>query len=161
MDLGNPVEELANAFYSACYVDMGDIEYEKPDPQAYEKWLQEKATVSTVPATPRKSLRDLPRVKARRRPTSRDLEVFAMFSQTWGSTALGFGGIGGSAITPAYTVIVANVHSREFCVYFGGRFAYKVKKPTEDFFEAVRSSNMRAVYDKIGAYGEVTTYEKN
>lgn len=152
MELGSPIEDLANAFYSACYVDMGDIEYDKPEPKAYQDWLKE--------TIPRKPLSALPRVKATRRPTAGDIEVFAMFSQTWGSTALGFGGIGGSAITTAYTIIIANVHTREFCVYFGGRFAYKVKKPTEEFFNSVKSSDMRAVYNNIGAYGEVTTYEK-
>lgn len=161
MELNNPLEDLGNAFYSACYADMSDIEYEKPEPEAYKKWISEGARPLTVPPVPRKLLRDLPKVKATRRPTVRDLQVFAMFSQTWGSTALGFGGIGGAAMTDAYTVIIANIHDREFCVYFGGRFAYKVKRPTDEFFESVRSSNMRAVHKNIGAYGEVTTYEKS
>ena len=34
-----------------------------------------------------------------------EFEVISVFSQTWGSTALGFGGIGGQAITSAYTTI--------------------------------------------------------
>jgi hypothetical protein len=50
-----------------------------------------------------------------------------MFRQTWGSTALGFGGIGGMAITPAYTVIVSCDRSHASAVYFGGRFAYLVE----------------------------------
>lgn len=153
MELGNPIEDLANAFYSACYVDMSDINYEMPDPSVYANWVKEDFT-SRLP------YRDLPRVKAKRRPTVNDLEVFAMFSQMWGSTALGFGGLGGASMTSAYTIIIANIHDREFCVYFGGRFAYKVKNPTDEFFASVRTSNMRAVYNEIGAYGEVITHDR-
>ena len=48
-----------------------------------------------------------------------------MFPQTWGSTALGYGGMGGAAITSAYTVIVTD-HNIS-CVYFGhGQLAYRV-----------------------------------
>lgn len=49
-----------------------------------------------------------------------------MFPQTWGSTALGFGGVGGQAITGAYTVIVECHRTGNRAVYFGGRFAYLV-----------------------------------
>ena len=47
------------------------------------------------------------------------------FPQTWGSTALGFGGIGGSAMTTAQTYVVT-VQGRVL-VYFGSRFAYEIK----------------------------------
>jgi len=52
-----------------------------------------------------------------------DFEV-TMFAQTWGSTALGFGGIGGAAMTPAYTVILSR--GNNYNVYFGGRHAYSI-----------------------------------
>ena len=38
-----------------------------------------------------------------------EFEIIDLFSQDWGSTALGFGGIGGCAITSAYTTIIENV----------------------------------------------------
>lgn len=49
------------------------------------------------------------------------------FDQTWGSTALGFGGCGGQMMTNARTYVIMF----ETCayVYFGGRFAYKVPIP--------------------------------
>lgn len=47
------------------------------------------------------------------------------FPQTWGSTALGFGGIGGCAMTTAQTYVVT-VQGRVL-VYFGPRFAYEIK----------------------------------
>ncbi len=60
------------------------------------------------------------------RPSRHDIEV-VMFPQMWGSTALGYGGIGGAAMTTAYTVIITcgDTHA----VYFGsgGRLAYMIK----------------------------------
>ena len=66
-----------------------------------------------------------------------------VFSQVWGSTALGFDGVGGSAMTEAYTtVIVAN---SVYYVYFDGRIAYKVENPTAMFFEDLRNHRLRSV----------------
>lgn len=50
-----------------------------------------------------------------------DIEWYA-FPQVWGSTALGFGGMGGQMITTAQTFIV--IGDSEAYVYFGGRYAY-------------------------------------
>lgn len=47
------------------------------------------------------------------------------FPQMWGSTALGFGGIGGAAMTTAQTYVVFTYES--VFVYFGSRFAYELK----------------------------------
>lgn len=47
------------------------------------------------------------------------------FPQTWGSTALGFGGIGGAAMTTAQTYVV--LANGSVFVYFGSRFAYEIK----------------------------------
>lgn len=59
------------------------------------------------------------------RPTIDDFELYT-FNQTWGSTALGFGGIGGQAITEARTYVFVPMTCNQKCfVYFAGRFAYK------------------------------------
>lgn len=68
-----------------------------------------------------------------------------MFEQSWGSTALGFGGVGGQAITGAYTVIIDNIYTSEYSVYFGGRFAYKVNNPNKTFFEDMAYQDMSPV----------------
>lgn len=68
-----------------------------------------------------------------------------MFEQTWGSTALGFGGVGGQALTGAYTVIIDNQYTTEYSVYFGGRFAYKVENPNRVFFEDMFNQDMSQV----------------
>lgn len=74
-----------------------------------------------------------------------------MFSQTWGSTALGFGGIGGQAMTDAYTVVVYGPMG-DVCVYFGGRFAYHIERPNDVFREDVRDNRMFTVAGAAARY---------
>ena len=106
MRLGNPVEAVSNAMGAALHRDLPDIDYEDRD------WIEFKKTGKDV------------RIKKTRRPYDDDIVVY-VFPQTWGSTALGYGGMGGSAITTAYTVVVN--HNRLYCVYFGcSRLAYRV-----------------------------------
>ncbi len=61
----------------------------------------------------------------RHRATVDDFELYT-FKQVWGSTALGFGGIGGQAMTEARTyVFIPQIENQKCIIYFGGRFAYK------------------------------------
>lgn len=78
-----------------------------------------------------------------RRPFMDETEC-VMFSQSWGNTSMGFGGIGGQAITPAYTVVVYGPN-RDACVYFGGRFAYHIERINGVFLDDVQSYKMHAV----------------
>lgn len=55
--------------------------------------------------------------------------------QTWGNTTLGFGGLGGQAVTGAYTDVVISQISGAAVVYHGGRLAYIVREPGEVFYE--------------------------
>lgn len=64
--------------------------------------------------------------------------------QSWGSTALGFGGMGGSAITQALTVVVITDQAH---VYFGGRHAYDCR-PNAKLMEAVKAGRMPSVSKK-------------
>lgn len=58
------------------------------------------------------------------RPTEREVRV-VMFPQIWGSTAKGYGGMGGAAMTEAYTVVVST--RSDACVYFqSSTLAYRV-----------------------------------
>lgn len=75
-----------------------------------------------------------------------DFELFD-FTQIWGSTSLGFGGIGGQAITSARTYVFIPVSCEENCfVYFAGRFAYLVPY-SQKFMEDVKSGNVAAQYE--------------
>ena len=71
---------------------------------------------------------------------------FTMFSQVWGSTALGFNGIGGQALTKAYTIVLKEQNTNMFFVFFEERFAYMIKDPNELFQKDFENHNMKPVY---------------
>lgn len=66
-----------------------------------------------------------------------------IFEQVWGSTALGFGGIGGQSITAAYTyVFVPQCCDQNCFVYFDGSFAYEAEY-NSIFKEDLLNRNMK------------------
>ena len=68
-----------------------------------------------------------------------------MFPQTWGNTSLGFGGIGGQAITTAYTTVVCEEYKGYYGVFFGNRLAYIIKNPNDKFFNDLYKMKMSDV----------------
>lgn len=90
--------------------------------------------------------------RSTKKPTGRMKQVrpaphhcsVVMFEQTWGSTALGFGGVGGQAITSAYTVVIEGPRG-DACVYFGGRLAYHIKRPNRQLYADQAEHAMREV----------------
>lgn len=84
-----------------------------------------------------------------------------VFPQTWASTALGFGGFGGSAMTKAYTTVMrlylyprsyttTNTIEHEpeiFGIFFDDRFAYIVNgdHASDEFFDDLNHRNMTSV----------------
>lgn len=83
-------------------------------------------------------------------PTIDDFELHT-FEQMWGSTALGFGGIGGQAMTSARTYVFVPVTCNQKCfVYFGGRFAY-IADYCEELKEDIRKQQMEPV-SRAGKY---------
>ncbi len=128
----NPITDLANCVAHAQYIGFSDIEYETRDWEIY-----------------RKTKEDV-RVPARRRPTTRDFGVYAMFTQMWGSTALGHGGMGGAAMTAAYTIVLECYATQEFLVYFGGEMCYKVDRRSKNldaFVEDCKNRNLASKRD--------------
>ncbi len=104
MKADNPVETLAQAVYSALHNEkyLPDITYHVPTREDTAMGRQgEKKT---------------------RRPHVSEISVYH-FPQMWGSTALGFGGIGGAAMTEAYTTVVI-LQDKIAAVFFAGRYAY-------------------------------------
>lgn len=79
-----------------------------------------------------------------RRPYERELNGIRAFDQGWGSTALGFGGIGGQAITTALTVVVIGPMG-DAVVYFGGGFAYHLETYNSKFMEDYLAGVMEPV----------------
>lgn len=84
------------------------------------------------------------------RPTIENFELHT-FTQVWGSTALGFGGIGGQAITVARTYVFVPIACNQKCIiYFGDRFAYKADW-CEALKEDIDNHNVESV-DRAGKY---------
>lgn len=68
------------------------------------------------------------------------------FNQTWGSTALGFGGVGGAAMTTARTYVIFPASADVAYVYFADRFAYKTQTNAR-FWEDLKKHNMASVME--------------
>lgn len=77
------------------------------------------------------------------RPNDQEIDVI-MFTQVWGSTALGFGGIGGAAMTTAYTVAVKGPNG-DYAIYFNGRLAYHLEDPSPQFYEDLANHSLNKV----------------
>ena len=131
----NPITDLHDAMAHAQYEGFSDIEYETRDWEEY-----------------RKSQKDV-RIPAKRRPTTRDFGVFAMFTQTWGSTALGHGGMGGAAVTTAYTIVLECYSTQEFLVYFGGSHCYTIKGKNDAFLEDCKNRFLVSKREAKTKYG--------
>ena len=71
-----------------------------------------------------------------------------VFPQIWGSTALGFSGIGGQAMTNAYTTVVEDINSNYYGVFFGTRMAYIIKDLNQIFFTDMYNHSMKSVSQK-------------
>lgn len=127
MRIDNPLPSLAAAFYQATLKDLPDIEYRQWTPHLKKQGVRKEHA-------PLK----------KRRPRDDDVEVYH-FPQTWGSTTLGFGGMGGSTMTSAYTTVV--ISERSAAVYFAGRHAYTTLEVTPRFMDDVRNYDMAAKYD--------------
>lgn len=65
-----------------------------------------------------------------------------VFLQTWGSTCLGFDGIGGQAMTSAYTTVIWEERTGIYGVFFDEGLAYVIKNPNDLFMESMNSHRM-------------------
>jgi hypothetical protein len=147
MQIESPLDALHNAMAQAVITDLPDIRYWQRDWTEYRKLPKEKAA--------NLSSGEGPGEWKTRRPSNSEVRV-TMFHQVWGSTALGYGGIGGAAMTPAYTVIVN--FNEVSCVYFAnGPLAYTIDRRTQSikgqaaFDEDVSKLNLAAA-SEAGKY---------
>ena len=154
----NAVQTLHACLAHAGYVAFSDYHYTDRNWALYDKWrsevfdklskdekkkLYEEERRSNISMAPAECL-----VDKVRKHTDYDMMVTAMFPQTWGSTALGFGGIGGQAITTAYVCAIESKLTGEYAVYFGGQLAYVISRPNEKFFKDIANHSM--VDSKLG-----------
>lgn len=119
----NPLRDLHEAIAHAQYQGFIEIEYDQMDYEAVRNAKTDEEKRASMSAT----------LKALRRPRpGREFWVYAMFPQTWGSTALGHGGVGGSSITTAYTIVLECATTQEYLVYFGSQLGYKVDRKSRN-----------------------------
>jgi hypothetical protein len=119
----NPITTLADCIAHAQYEGFSNIDYEQRDYEAVRHAKTAQERTDALNAT----------THAVRRPTARDFTVYAMYPQTWGSTALGHGGIGGSSMSTAYTVVLECMDTQEYLVYFGSQLCYTVSRRSDNF----------------------------
>lgn len=137
MRAGNGISDLHLALSHAMYEGFPEFTYHDRDWEHYRKTKEPRV------------------IEKKRKHTEHDIGIYSMFSQTWGSTALGFNGLGGAAITDAYVIILHSYRGVPgFCVYFGGRFAYYIENPNQQFFNDIQSRNMASVEDAKTVYDE-------
>ena len=128
--MGDPVGVLAASVHHAVLLGL------KPERHKVYSWEDRKRTDTGL--------------TEERRPRIDNVDV-VMFSQTWGSTALGFGGVGGQAITTAYTVVVYGPMG-DACVYFGGRLAYRIEHLNDTFRNDMQDRHMHKVAGAAARY---------
>lgn len=114
---------LAGALHHAAQLGLEPRRKRVRDYTASAHWSFQEVKAAVAAGT-------LPTTEMVLRPMSSEVRVRAMFLQQWGSTALGFGGMGGAAITPAYTVVVEGPQ-RDLAVYWAGQFAYRIPSGTD------------------------------
>lgn len=69
------------------------------------------------------------------------------FPQIWGNTTLGFGGVGGDAMTTAYTTVLEDIVTGVVFVYFDITYAYTIYKPNSRFFNALHNKKLASVIE--------------
>ena len=75
-----------------------------------------------------------------------------LFPQMWGSTALGFPGVGGQAMTLAYTTVILDDSTGWTAVFFHESLAYKIKNPNDIFYKDLYNFKMKSVMESIVYY---------
>jgi hypothetical protein len=147
--MSNPITALHEALSAAVHRDLPECVYSERDWVKWHKMSQEERTEALKNRT-------VPTTTHTRRPYTDEVNV-TMFSQGWGSTALGYDGIGGQALTDAYTVVVDFL--AVYCVYFGcGRLAYKIdarqltKESCEKFHDDLTTRNMPGQHEMAKRY---------
>lgn len=155
MSLHNPVQVLANIYAHAMYFEEAFPNIKYMD-RNWEVWHslspEQKKQYQNVSPDDMDYCGPSIWTNKIRRPRQDELTVVAFFPQIWGSTAMGFNGIGGAAITTAYTVVL-NYNGR-YAVYFNDRFAYAVENPNSLFKADIAAHNIACVRDQSRYHSE-------
>ncbi len=125
MKIQNPIQDYAESVMRALVTDLPDITYESRRPGS----------------TPDQTETKQPR------PDFRDLRDIRSFIETWSSTALGFGGMGGAAMSDALTVVI--LCGNTIAVYWQGRLGYTmpITGGVADFMEEMQKGRTLSRHD--------------
>jgi hypothetical protein len=157
MQFDDPVKALHEALASAVHRDLPDVHYEQ---RRWKKRVKPYG-LDNDPV----SEDDYEILKKHRRPFGSEVEVI-LFQQLWGSTALGYGGIGGAAMTYAYTVIC--IMGKVMVVYFGdgGNMAYRLQtdkmtaQQNTELENALDARNMPDIRSALNTFsGAIETFK--
>lgn len=155
MRSGSALQALHQALGAAQLRDLPDVSRQTTD------WGQVqilKKRLGTVGYAAYESQHGRPERTIGYRPQEEDLQV-DLFEQLWGSTALGYGGIGGAAMTSAYTVVVRTPEVA--CIYFGGSglaYCVALNTPVVDvkhqaFLADLQARQLASRRDAVARYG--------
>lgn len=72
-----------------------------------------------------------------------DFDIY-VFPQIWGTTALGFSGIGGESVTRAYTTVLIDEKTYVAGVFFENELAYLLGRVNELFREDLHEHKMES-----------------
>lgn len=147
--MSNPITALHEALSAAVLRDLPECTYTERNWEEWHKMPKEQRDDAIKNNT-------VPTTTHTRRPYTDEVTVI-LFNQTWGSTTLGYDGIGGAAMTDAYTVVVE--FQDTYCVYFGcGRLAYKIdarqltSESLEKFQKHLDTRNMPGQHEMAKRY---------
>jgi len=144
--LDNPVEIISKAMGHAAYSNVfSTFSYYDRNWQEWSK-LTSAEKRDLISANFSSETHPHLFVEKARGPQYDEIVLEAVFPQIWPSTSLGFGGVGGAAMTEAYTVVFS--FGLEYAVYFSGRFAYILKNPNNQFFIDLKNRHLVGVAEQ-------------
>jgi hypothetical protein len=88
----------------------------------------------------------------------KDIELH-LISQTWGNTSCGWQGIGGAAMTPAYTTIIENKWYNLSFIYYSGKLAYICE--VDDKYNDYKQKGYRGLPGCLGCREKLTVIFKS
>lgn len=158
MHASQPIECVSAALHAACFRDFPVYVYQERDWSRHREWLEQHTDVekAEIYEKEQESGELMGPTRTRQRSVTEDDCELTVFVQSWGSTALGYGGgVGGAAVTDAYTVVVECALIQTRAVYFGprGRLAYLIPMggPNEAAYrEALSRRSLPARWEAAG-----------
>lgn len=79
--------------------------------------------------------------------------------QMWGSTACGWGGMGGAATTQSYTTVIESLEGNAIFVYYNGKLAYVAEM--DDKLKPIKEHGYKYLPDISSSSKVLTTYYVN